>query len=203
VLLWLNAGPADARRSYFAGGLCAALGWLSHGGVAFSLLGFVPLTFCFRRDLGPWRIWAFAAIGFVVLAGPWMAYQRLYEPPANRLFKMHMAGVADVDPRGFLETALDSYRKLGWRGAFENKASNGLMQLRGDWTAAGLRSGGGVAELRNLRGDETTYTARSFSWWICGLVVPVLILGRKLRPGRTRGSVNFSWRPGCWRGSGR
>ena len=186
-LLWLNAGPADARRSYFAGGLCAALGWLSHGGVAFSLLGFVPLMFWFRRDFGPYKIWALAVIGFAVLAGPWVLYQRLYEPPANRLFKMHMAGVADVDPRGFLETALDSYSKLGWRGALENKASNGLMQLRGDWTAVGLRSGGGVAELRNLRGDETTYTARSFSWWICGLAVPMLMFVRKLRPGADAG----------------
>lgn len=183
VLLWLNAGPAGARRSYFAGGLCAALGWLSHGGVAFSLLGFVPLMVWYRRDFGPWRMWAFAAIGFAVLAGPWMAYQRIYEPPANRLFKMHMAGVAGVDPRGFLETAMDSYRKLGWRGALENKTSNTLMQLHGDWTAAGLRSSGGVAELRSLRGDETTYTARSFSWWICGALVPVLIFVRKLRPG--------------------
>ena len=187
VLLWLNPGPTCARRNYFVGGLCAALGWLSHGGVAFSLLGFVPLMFWFRRDFGPYKIWALAVIGFAVLAGPWVLYQRLYEPPANRLFKMHLAGVAEVDPRGFLETVVDSYGKVGWLGALENKTSNVLMLFRGDWTLARLRTEGGWVELRRLRGDEFTYTARSFSWWISGLVITVFYLFRKGRPAAALG----------------
>jgi hypothetical protein len=180
VLLWLDPAPERAGRNYFIGGGCAALGWLAHGGVAFSLLGIVPLWVVFRRDFAPWKIWGWAAVGFALLAGPWMVYQRVYEPPANRLFKMHMAGVTEIDPRGFLETAVASYRQVGWRGAAENKMSNVRMQLGGDWTAAGLRRGGGGAEVRALRGDETTYTARSLAWWLVALVAPAWLV---LRPG--------------------
>lgn len=184
VLLWLNAEPAHARRNYFVGGLCAALGWLSHGGVAFSLLGLAPLPFLFRKDFGPWKTWLFAGVGFALLAAPWMAYQRFYEPPANRLFKMHFAGVDAVDSRGFLETLTDSYEKVGWRGALENKKTSVLLQFRGDWTLSGLR--GGAVDWRAVRADEVVSVARSFSWWIVALAAPMLIFFRNRRGAESR-----------------
>ena len=46
---------------------------------------------------------------FVVLL-PWVLYQKVYDPPGNRLLKWHIAGVIDVDSRGFLEALYQSYK---------------------------------------------------------------------------------------------
>jgi hypothetical protein len=53
-----------------------------------------------------------AALVAALLMAPWMAYQRLYDPPGNRLPKMHLAGVMVNDSRGTLEAMREAYGKL-------------------------------------------------------------------------------------------
>jgi hypothetical protein len=48
----------------------------------------------------------------LALMGPWLAYQRFYDPPGDRLFRMHFAGISDTDTRGTVQTIADSYRAL-------------------------------------------------------------------------------------------
>jgi hypothetical protein len=90
-----------------------ALGLLAHGGSAFSLLA-LPLLAVWGK---PWRAIgtttaAAAAVTVMLIVTPWMAYQRLYDPPGNRLLKLHFAGVEQVDARGTWEAIRDSYRAL-------------------------------------------------------------------------------------------
>ena len=181
VLIWLRAGPANARPACFAGGVCAALGWLAHGGVAFSLVGLAPLVLLFGKDFGPWRNWGFALAGFALLAAPWMAYQRFYEPPGNRLLKWHLAGAAGVDDRSFPTALTDGYSRVGVHGALANKWTNVQMQFRGDWKVAERRD-----EIRGwltLKADEGTYFARALAWWLVAAMVPLWVLLKRTRRG--------------------
>ena len=40
----------------------------------------------------------------LVLYAPWLAYQRLYDPPGDRLLKWHLAGVTEVEVTMTAET---------------------------------------------------------------------------------------------------
>ena len=57
-------------------------------------------------------IYGFATI--VVLYAPWMIYQNVFDPPANRLLKWHFAGVVEVDARSFGTALRDAYGALSW-----------------------------------------------------------------------------------------
>jgi hypothetical protein len=60
----------------------------------------------------------------VGLALPWLAYQRFYDPPGNRLVKWHLAGVVAVDDRSFVRALADSYARAGLGGTLGNKVAN-------------------------------------------------------------------------------
>jgi hypothetical protein len=80
-----------------------------------------------------WRAWAPAALVFLLLVAPWIAYQRYYDPPGNRLLKWHLAGVVPIDNRSFGAALVDQYRKVGWQGAWTARESNLIRQFDGDW----------------------------------------------------------------------
>jgi hypothetical protein len=61
---------------------------------------------------------------------PWMAYQRFYDPPGNRLAKYHLAGVTEPDPRSVSQTLADVYRELGFAGTVRNKVENVAFMVR-------------------------------------------------------------------------
>lgn len=179
-VLW-QPGPGETSGAgrFAAGGACAALGWLAHGGVAFSLLGFVPLGLVsLWREHGSWRRWLAAGVAMVAVAAPWQAYQRFYEPPGNRLLKWHLAGVIPIDSRGFAETLIDSYRQLGWRGALANRWVNLRIQWAGNWRD--LRRFRPDADPLPRRAEETTFTFRIFGWWLpAALALPWLLWTRR------------------------
>ena len=100
----------------------AALAWLSHGGVAFALVALVPLIALHRPPKAKSAATA-VGIGFLLVL-PWFAYQNLYDPPGNRLLKWHLAGVIDIDPRGFPATLIDSYEDSTLEEIVANKRAN-------------------------------------------------------------------------------
>jgi hypothetical protein len=113
--LYLIREPYARRRVAVAttAGALVALAMLAHGGVFFSIAA-MPILLLNRqvrrglrfRELLP------AALVAALLMAPWMAYQRLYDPPGNRLPKMHLAGVMVNDSRGTLEAMREAYGKL-------------------------------------------------------------------------------------------
>ncbi|MCG8525286.1 MAG: hypothetical protein MI748_02820 [Opitutales bacterium] len=104
-------------------GTFAGFSLLAHGGSFFPMLGML-LVFIFQKKYPKWRHWIIAGASFVALLGPWIAYQKLYDPPGNRLIKWHIAGVTSVDERGTLETIADSYANLTKKEWLENKWEN-------------------------------------------------------------------------------
>jgi len=120
------------RRSFWAAALVAALLGLAMMGHGSSVFGAIPLALVAAyRGLPSWR-WVGVAllVGFVVMA-PWSAYQRYGDPPGNRLLKWQLAGVPEVDSRGFKETLVDSYREAGFGGTLHNKGQNFITMAGG------------------------------------------------------------------------
>lgn len=117
----------DHRRSWRAGmvaGTAAALAMLCHGGSAFGLLG-IGLTTIFLRRMPAKKFWLSAITAAVLLYLPWMAYQKFYDPPGDRLLKWHLAGVVEAHPElKFSKMVVDGYRKLGWSGTLNYKEHN-------------------------------------------------------------------------------
>ena len=90
-------------------GIALALGYLSHPGIAFTAIG-LALFLLIKRALPPLRrsLWGFAL--FTALIVPWILYQKLYDPPGDRLVKWHLAGAREIDSRSFPRALMDAYR---------------------------------------------------------------------------------------------
>jgi hypothetical protein len=101
----------------------AALSMLAHGGTAFALLAIVPFALRRRSRISA-RALAAAVVPAVACYLPWVLYQRLVDPPGDRLLNWQLAGVVAVDPRGFLPTIAARYRALSLHQLLANKAVN-------------------------------------------------------------------------------
>lgn len=122
VLRPLGARPVP--RMVLATAL-ACFGFLSHGGVAFVLLPLVVVAaVAVLRSAQRWRAAAMCAAVAAVVLVPWVLFQRLVAPPADRLLKWMLAGVVPVDPRPATEVVVERYREVGLDGAFANKLDN-------------------------------------------------------------------------------
>lgn len=122
-----SGAPLPPARMGVAAGL-AALGLLAHAGVATSLLGFGLVLLLPRWFPGAANLARGALVGVALLA-PWLAYQRLYDPPANFLLKNHLAGVLQEDDRSTLQALRDSYAGFTPRSYLELKLRTLRMVL--------------------------------------------------------------------------
>jgi 4-amino-4-deoxy-L-arabinose transferase-like glycosyltransferase len=111
-------------------GALAALAFLAHGT---SVFGLIPVAaVALWRGLPDWRWLAAGAAVLLLLFVPWAAFQRYEDPPGNRLAKWSLAGVAEIDDRGVLETITDEYSQAGVGVTVENKLENFLTMAGGN-----------------------------------------------------------------------
>jgi hypothetical protein len=100
-----------------------ALAILAHPGSIFSAPALLLLLIWNRRFLSAQKlIMAVLLIG--IFAVPWVAYQNFYDPPGNRLLKMHLAGVGPIDSRSTWQAVRDTYRALDWKTIASYKWAN-------------------------------------------------------------------------------
>ncbi len=85
-----------------------SLAMMAHPGSIFSLPAIVLLWLPRARG-SRLSTYAWAAFIVVLFVAPWMSYQKFYDPPGNRLLKMHLAGVNDIDSRSTWQALKDSY----------------------------------------------------------------------------------------------
>jgi hypothetical protein len=106
-------------------GLAAALAALAHGGVAFTLLPLGLLVLLPRFFPGWSRLVASGAVFLAVLV-PWSLYQKLYDPPGDRLLRQHLAGDGSTGPdtKPLLKDLQDAYGGLTANQIIENKLEN-------------------------------------------------------------------------------
>jgi hypothetical protein len=163
--LWaLPNRDAVSRSGIIIGGVLAALALLSHAGVAFSFVALAPWVI--TRVPARGRAWGEAFLLFLLLMLPWTAYQKFYEPPGNRLLKMHLAGQIDVDNRSTWEAVRDSYSKLSWAEIIAVRKANLAMQVPRDWQWLHDFSSAGAPR---RRGMEIFILPNALTWWIFGL----------------------------------
>jgi len=158
-----ETGAARRCRGALAGGL-AALAALAHGGLLFSLLALAVLALAAPRRAAAWRV---AAVAFLVIYSPWIAYQRLCAPPGNRLIKWHIAGAIPPDARSVGETLRENYRAQGWAKSWAARRANLATVLHGGWGAdLGWRTGPS-GDIRRV--NEWYYSLHAPGWWLAGL----------------------------------
>ena len=166
-----------------------ALAWLSHGGTIFSVLALAAMAVVWP----PWPSLAAvvaAAATFVTLAAPWTAYQKLYDPPGDRLIKWHIGGVVDVDSRGAVQLIRDQYRAAGVAGTIFNKKANFLTLVGGydEYTFD-------MSQPRERRVKEWYYFFRSFGIWILALPLAPIAWLRRRRAGL---ATDVLWTTTAW-----
>ena len=159
--MWLMAPQPTTTARKTVGGVFAALALLCHGGVAFSL---IPLVFWagWRLCRGEVRPWAAVALVILLALAPWIAYQRYFAPPGDRLLKWHLAGQHEVGTEPLLQTISNSYRRLSWGQIAAAKEANLAFQFGGDWSRSIGASSGGVSD---RRADEFYHVGRAIGIW--------------------------------------
>jgi hypothetical protein len=171
-------------------GLAAALALLCHGGSMFALLGIGATVLVFRGYL-TMRWLAGMAGTALFLYAPWSLYQRLYDPPGDRLIKWHLAGAFEPQPQAsFSQLLFQNYRRTGIVDLVHFKRDN-FKTLAGDLHATGSR----VRVLLKHLVDEHTYARNAaaaslrrdiFYYWIpcigpaalAPLFLPILLIAK-------------------------
>ena len=104
-------------------GALGALGLLAHGGSLFAVLGLILTLSVLKRGIGLKGLILIAITCFCLYL-PWISYQKLYDPPGDRLLKMHLAGVESVDSRPFIQAFTSAYKDLTLHKFLDNKLEN-------------------------------------------------------------------------------
>ena len=105
-------------------GAIAAFAMLCHGGSMFAILGIAACMLLMRRFPSR-RFLTGMAVTAVLLYLPWTLYQKLYEPPGDRLLKWHLAGTEHPGPHEtFSHLLFGNYGKLTSGELIQLKASN-------------------------------------------------------------------------------
>ena len=192
--MWLMDGGASQARGRVLGGLFAALACLCHGGAAFSLIPLLPWIVwrCFRGEFAQWVL-AGAVFGLTV--APWIAYQRIYAPPGNRLLKWHLAGDYGLDDKPVGKAIADAYGGLSWGQIVSKKAANLEFQVEGDWAAA---ISGSAAGVDSRRSDEYFHMLRALGWWVLAAPVFLLSLSGATFRRRLAEASRRPWTLGAW-----
>lgn len=110
------------RCSWIIAGISAALALLSHGGSLFILMG-ISLTYLLSRHRSLTRLAKIAAISFALYA-PWIAYQKLVDPPGDRLIKQHLAGIIQVTNESVLSSLGQAYANISASAWLEGRLHN-------------------------------------------------------------------------------
>jgi hypothetical protein len=119
----LPARDGSRMPSWLLPGALLSFGLLSHGGTVFALIPGVPIILFIRRPFQTRRMIAVLLFAFLLYL-PWSLYQNFYDPPGNRLLKLHLAGVEPLDSRSLMQTLTDSYGALSLRQIADYKAQN-------------------------------------------------------------------------------
>ncbi len=127
LLLSVDIAATKTRWLFIAAVAAGTLGLLAHGGTAFAVPILVLIAWWRLRKHGIRALATNAAWGAVALAVlyvPWLLYQRLVDPPGDRLLKWHLAGVIPVTDESFSTVFARAYSSLSFGEVVANKWAN-------------------------------------------------------------------------------
>jgi hypothetical protein len=154
VLLLVRPKSPAGWVEVLAAGLSAGLALLAHAGAAFALFGLAIVLLWPNYFPGLAKVVAGLAVCVAVVA-PWIAYQRWYDPPGNRLLKWHLTGTVAIDDRPFTEAFVEAYAALSPAELAHNKWANAQALVGRPWieptySGDGLRAAWKNGEYYNL-----------------------------------------------------
>jgi hypothetical protein len=161
--------------SWILGGLAAGAAMTAHSGVVFTLLP-IGAALLLPRYRPSWSAAALGTLGALLLYAPWQAYQRLYDPPGDRLLKWHLGGVEDPDPRPLGTLLSDQYGSLSFGTILRYKWEN-FLQLLGGPTHGYRLFGNDFAGL--LRYEEFRYLLIALGLFNLGWLALLTRRGRR------------------------
>jgi hypothetical protein len=128
-------------------GLAVAVAMLSHSGAVFTLIP-VGVALLLPRYRPPLRQLLTIGVLALALIGTWTAYQRLYDPPGDRLLKWHLAGQWLEDPRSFPTVLVEAYTDTPVKRLAQNKVDNvtALFYMSGGCVSPTLGPGQAVRQ---------------------------------------------------------
>ncbi len=112
---------ADLRWSILA----LALSFLAHSGSVFAAPLWLVMAYpqWTRKEFFSWgNIRGF--LPSFLLVGTWLGYQKFYDPPGDRLAKMHLAGVDTLEKISLSTALAEAYSKLSFAQWYQLKLSN-------------------------------------------------------------------------------
>ncbi|MET7421903.1 hypothetical protein [Dactylosporangium sp. NPDC005555] len=174
--------------SWTIGGLAAGAAMVAHGGVVFTLVP-VGVALLLPRHRPSWTSLAAATAAALLMSAPWVAYQRLYDPPGDRLLKMHLAGMAEPDERPLGELLRARYGADGVTGTLGNKAANLTTLFGAQNTRYHLLGKGRTGVVRD---EEFRYLALSLgAFTLAGLALLTRAGRRRIRAGADPGGLRL------------
>nr|WP_017112315.1 hypothetical protein [Xanthomonas vasicola] len=112
LIYYLALFPADGTpRRWGQAGVAAALAMLSHGGALFFTVGVALVHLCWYKRQGLAMLLRTGPLA-AALYLPWVAYQRLVDPPGDRLIKWHFADKIDVSDESAAQAILHAYSQI-------------------------------------------------------------------------------------------
>jgi hypothetical protein len=138
---------------------------LAHTGAGIALLA-IAATLLVLREVPSWRlVLPLVAIAAAMVA-PWSVYQKVVDPPGDKLLKLQVAGIADIDtPRSLSHEILHHYRQIGIATAARNKLNNLAEPFRGSGavlreTSRIAKSNAGVGDTNHAQRDQAILAFR-------------------------------------------
>jgi hypothetical protein len=100
-----------------------AFGVLAHGASMFAVLGLALTIIALKKHIAIKSL-LIIGVGVFCLYLPWILYQKVFDPPGDRLLKWHLAGVIAIDSRSFIQTFTTAYKGLTFHQFLDNKLAN-------------------------------------------------------------------------------
>lgn len=108
--IYLNKNAS--KYHYILFGISSSLAFLSHGGSVFYLLALSILFLFIIKNKTDMKRLFYGFVSALIVYLPWVIYQKLIDPPGDRLLKWHLAGQMHVSDDSFLKLFFDYYDKL-------------------------------------------------------------------------------------------
>ena len=108
--IWVS--KKDLIRNYTFFGISASFAFLAHGGSVFFLLSLGILLLFTIQNKKDIKALSYGLFSSLFLYLPWVLYQKLVDPPGDRLLKWHLAGRNDPTKETFLQVLHDYYENL-------------------------------------------------------------------------------------------
>ena len=184
ILCFRSKRPLTLVEAGVAGALLS-LGMLCHSGIFFFALPVLGLWFVVpsagrRPGFKPALVLVAVAAAIFI---PWTCYQKLVDPPGNRLLKLSFAGAASPNSVPMMQAICDAYKAHSGQEIYQFKLSNFQEIFRGDWPTFFSPMPPDRLERRT---SGFLYLFRSFGIYLLGFAaLPLLFLSRnkdKRRP---------------------